>query len=276
MKGKWKSPAEIQDAFQGDFDAAGRTIADAAGEKVLARSLKDSSAKRAEQIRDFVKARGVMNESAVVEILEKLPANASNSDIADAARKLRTVLVGDLQAEANTLRYPGSRVLRDVKVLEMQRSMTVDDFNALPPDAKKHGLTLRTGVDGIKRVYREMTDIDALVVETPTDGGKAKILRFEQQKAGTRDTHADAKSQNDMAVREFDGAVAGAKELRLELKRRVDISEQIDLTSASQASKVTVGPAGKEFNESLDITAPDLERLVKELVVGARKPGSGK
>jgi hypothetical protein len=52
-----------------------------------------------------------------------------------------------------------------------------------------------------------------------------------------------------------------------------DIAKTLDLSSAEQAEKMTVGPAGKDFGESLEVTAADLERLMKKLVSDTRKGG---
>lgn len=55
----------------------------------------------------------------------------------------------------------------------------------------------------------------------------------------------------------------------MEIDGQVDITDQFDLGSIERAEKITVGPAGKGFDESLDISAPDLERLIRELLRGA-------
>ena len=144
---------------------------------------------------------------------------------------------------------------------------------------KKQGLTIRTGADDALRVYRVVTDIDALVVEDVPVGTKAKILRMEQQKAGLGDTHADARSQNDLAIDTIEQAASKGRPVRLESGGNVDISDRIDLSSTppkrsqsspgnahTASSARTVGPAEKGFDESLGINAADLLRLMKEII----------
>jgi len=64
--------------------------------------------------------------------------------------------------------------------------------------------------------------------------------------------------------------------IRLELNGK-NITPEIDLASDSSATKATRGPSDKGFDESLGITAADLERLVKSLVdAAAVKPTDGK
>jgi len=224
------------------------------------------------EIREFVKSHGILDQERAAKILDELSPNPSKSEIADAARKLRTLVVSDLVASQDAVLFPAARVLRDVQVFEEQ-PLSVEEFRSMP-QADKQGLTLRKGRDGLDHVYKKETDIDGLVVEEPAAGTKAKILRMEQQKAGTTDTPSSALAQNAKALKVIDAAIGGQKTVRLELEDGVDISEQLDLASADQAQKVTVGPAGKGFDESLEITAADLERLMKELVMDAKKPGS--
>jgi hypothetical protein len=97
--------------------------------------------------------------------------------------------------------------------------------------------------------------------------GKARIERFEQQKTGTTDTHPQAQEQNRTAVRAISEHLSGGRRVRVETREHVDITEQLDLTSATNASQVTVGPAsGSKFDYSLGITAADLEALITNLV----------
>jgi hypothetical protein len=54
MKSKWHTPEEMQQAFGGDLDAARQSIAREAGKKADSQLMKDRSARRAEQIRQYV------------------------------------------------------------------------------------------------------------------------------------------------------------------------------------------------------------------------------
>ena len=267
MKGKWKTPEEMQKAFNGDFDAAKQSIGNAVAQKASGLAVQQASKQRATQIREWVRSRGALKDEKVVEIISRLPEHPTKLQVNQAMQELRSALVGDLLAEENAARYPGARVLRDVQVLEEQPNISVEQFRGRQGD-QKQGLTLRSGADGNQHVYRGVTDIDALVVAERADG-KLEILRVEQQKTGGGDTPADAKSQNKSALDVVDKAVAGNGTVRLELNG-VDITDNLDLATASGADQVTVGPAGKGFDESLQITASDLERLMKDLVMEAK------
>jgi len=271
MKGKWKTPEEMQKTFKGNFDAAKQSIEAAVAEKAGAHAIRQTSAQRVAEIREWVRSRGVLQEQQVVDIISKLPDNPTKAQIAQAAQQMRSVIVGDILAEQNAARYPGARVLREVKVWEEQPNITADQFRARSND-QKQGYTVRTGADGNEHVFKDVTDIDALVVAERADG-KLEILRLEQQKTGVRDTPAAAKAQNRAALDAIRDSLAGNKRIRLETEGRVDITDQLDLTTAAGADQVTVGPAGKGFNESLEITATDLERLMKDLVMEAKASG---
>lgn len=62
-----------------------------------------------------------------------------------------------------------------------------------------------------------------------------------------------------------------AKKIRLEIAGH-DISDDIDLASDVDASKTTRGPAGKGFENSLGVTATDLEVLCKDLLGSNSSP----
>lgn len=267
MKGKWKTPEEMQNAFNGDFDAAKQSIGNAAAQKASGLAVQQASKQRATEIREWVRSRGVLEEQKVVDIVSRLSENPSKEDILQATRDLRTVLVGDLLAEENAARYPGARVLREVKVWEEQPNITAEQYRSLGRD-QKQGLTSRRGENGSEHIFKDVTDIDALVV-AEGQSGKLEILRVEQQKTGARDTQANANAQNKAALDAIADALAGKKTIRLETQG-TDITDQLDLSTASGAHQVTVGPAGKAFDESLQITAPDLERLMKDLLMEAK------
>lgn len=67
-------------------------------------------------------------------------------------------------------------------------------------------------------------------------------------------------------------ATAGKKVLRLKVGDR-DITSEIDLGSDAMARKSTRGPAGKGFDQSLGISARDLEALCKDLLFKASGAG---
>jgi hypothetical protein len=79
-------------------------------------------------------------------------------------------------------------------------------------------------------------------------------------------------TQNEVALSSIESSLIVDRRIRLEPEAKIDIIDQLDLTSTESADKVTVGPAGpKKFDESLGITALDLERLVEELVIANAK-----
>jgi hypothetical protein len=270
MTSKWNGPEEMQQHFGGDLDAARKNIAREVSKKAEAAELRKTSLLRAAQIRELVEEHHLMRHEGVKKVLARLPTNPSKADIASAAVDIRTVIVSELRAKEVAARYPNVKVLREVKIWEEQKQLPLDELDRLP-ESKKRGLTRRTDADGETRVYKNVTDIDLFLVEDLSGSGKAKILRFEQQKTGANDTPAAAKAQNDISTNKLEEARSGATRIRLELEDKVDMIEKIDLESAAGAAKVTVGPAEKSFDESLGITAPDLERLMKSLVADAQK-----
>jgi hypothetical protein len=80
------------------------------------------------------------------------------------------------------------------------------------------------------------------------------------------------RTQNEVALSSIESSLIVDRRIRLELEAEIDIMDQLDLTSTESASKVTVGPAGhKKFDESLGVTAIDLEELIEELVISGVK-----
>jgi hypothetical protein len=251
-----RTDAEVEQTFNDDPDSALKAIRARAAQTSKDERLTVQSKEKAEKIEAFVKEKKILNTKAAVDIISELPESPSNSEILEAARQLRTVVVGQMEVERNQAKFPDAEILTEVKV--WQERLPGDD-------AVSGGLTQRNGV-----TYRDITDIDLLAV-TPGPNGK-KIIRFEQQKAGQKDTNADASGQNEKAIQAIAAARAGKRRLILEANKR-DITQTLDLASADHAEKVTVGPAGKNFDESLEVTASDLERLMKK-IVSENKKGS--
>lgn len=67
----------------------------------------------------------------------------------------------------------------------------------------------------------------------------------------------------------------GEAEIRLVRASDEHLAEMIDLATDATAKKRTRGPSNRVFNESLEITATDLEALFKELIE-ANMPHEGK
>jgi hypothetical protein len=113
-----------------------------------------------------------------------------------------------------------------------------------------------------------------MIIEHPESGGKAKIIRIEQHKTGIHDTPSAASTQNNVAISKINDHFAKKCNIRLETSPGVDISEQLDLSSVQHAQRMTIGPAGKNFGESLGITAQDLDRLAQDLAERALEQGT--
>jgi len=264
MKGKWATAEGMQTSFGGDFDKAIADIDKALEIKAEAKRIKAESLRRAEEIRQFVSAHGTLSQEAAVKILRDLPAHPTPAQINLAVRDLRVLVIGDVLAIETAQAFPGAHVFREVRVLQEEPNISYASFQAMTAE-QKFGLTTRPGATGTLVVYRGVTDIDAFVIDRAA-GGKGKILRMEQHKTGVTDTHAKAKAQNDLAAGAIDSALRGGPGIRLETADKVDITDQVDLTSVRTAEQVTIGPADKQFDRSLGITAGDLERLTKDLV----------
>jgi trimeric autotransporter adhesin len=260
MKGKWSTPDEMRRSCNDNLEYARELIARALQEKVDAQAVRTASGQAATRIRELIVSDRLLESPEALTALRQ--------PVAIAVEQLRAIVVSAMSEAQNATRFPGSRILRDVKVWEQQTDMTPEQYKTSPAEAKQ-GLTVRTGPDGIQLVYRLLTDIDMLVLDD-SGGAKARIRRMEQQKSGARDRPSDAKSQNDTALDALASASREEKSIRMETREKVDITDQIDLTSATADVARTIGPAGKGFNESLGITAADLARIIKEIVIEAK------
>ncbi len=253
MKGKWGDASQTQSSFAGDLAAARTAIRVELAGKARSQGARNDSARRVAELRRFADDHGLFDASQAKEILAGLSDPPTKAQLLNAAQELRTVLISEVRTAEALAAHPDKQILNDVKVLELTE-MSLDEFSSLPRQ-RKHGLMVRDG-----RIFREVTDIDALWLE-PIQGGPSRIARMEQQKTGKGDTHADAARQNSNAM----SAMSDPGRIRLEVDGR-DITKTIDLTTASTAEQVTAGPALKQFDESLGITATDLERLVRDLL----------
>lgn len=120
--------------------------------------------------------------------------------------------------------------------------------------------------DGL-RVYLEIPDID-LMVTKDHPGGKGEILHSEEIKTGINDQAKTARTQLDDGHKAITEAASGGKRVKL-LESGKDVTDQIDLATIDNkdTTDATRGPADKKgFEASLDITARDLEALIKQLL----------
>ena len=262
MKAQWKTPDEARSAFGGDAERAKETIASAVAKKNAGKERKDASGQRVAQIREFIAERKILETGTAAKILADLPAQPSKAELSEAVRKLRSEVIGELDAAEERSKHPAAKVLREVKVFE-QADIAIEQFRAMPPDAKQ-GLTIRADANGEEHVFREVTDIDELVLE-PVSDGRSRIVKMKELKTGKGDTPAAAREQSDRARESLLAGAAQPGRIHLEAGGR-DITDEIALSTAAEADRVVVGPAGKEFDESIGITAADLERLMKEVV----------
>lgn len=172
-----------------------------------------------------------------------------------------------LRAEAERA-HPDAEVLDGIKVYEKLPEADIAEWEARNPGGTRDGLTERA--DGL---YIQRGEIDVMVIERQP-GGKAKVTAREEVKTGARDTNADARGQLDDQTRLLRDAAAGKRIVRLEARNR-DITSEINLESDATATKSTRGPAGKGFDNSLGISASDLEALCKELLAKAATAEKG-
>jgi hypothetical protein len=277
MKGKWKSAEGMMEAFGGDVTRArgeiAETLAKKAGEGAVKAAIRARSAAGVNELRSLVDEHGLMKDPAIRKELAKLERDASPAAVKQAVRKVREVIVAELRASENAARFPGSTIYREVKVWEEQAT-TAEEFRQMP-SSKKHGLTIRADSDGVTRVYRLVTDIDTLITDSPATGS-ARIDRLEQEKTGVEDTAGHAERQNAAAMKALESAASGGPKVRLEIDGGIDITAKVNVVTAAGAKQSTFGPAvteGKAYDESLKVTARDLEELVKSLVADEAKRG---
>lgn len=291
-----KRPLEdFRRQYGGDVDAASRQVVAATARAKADTAAAVASTAKAEQIRKFVEDTGLMKDPRARDIVEVLArkvaaAEAKNATVqdksqrakydddiadarADAVAALRSHIVSEYMQAQLASRFPGSRVRKDVQVWQEQdaKYKTSEEFKA----ANK--AMFATSAPGVKRfetsdgprVYLEITDID-LMVTLDQSGGKAKILHTEEIKTGHGDSPQKARAQLDKSAKTIGEAVAGGARVKL-LHGGDDITGQIDLASMSRATAVTRGPANKPFQESLGITAKDLDMITNKLL--DTKPG---
>jgi hypothetical protein len=117
MKGKWKSPEEMQQAFGGNLDAARADIAREVGKKAEAATIKERSLRRSDEIRTFVEEHGLMKHEQVRKVIEELPEKPGSQDLEDAVYSVRSFITSEMRAEEISARFPDAHVLREVKIL---------------------------------------------------------------------------------------------------------------------------------------------------------------
>jgi hypothetical protein len=185
-------------------------------------------------------------------------------------RAVRGKLAGELAARNAEAKFPGSEVLRDVKVWIEHPETDIPTWRANHPEMKPEVVVqVKNG-----KVHLLSTDIDVLVISAREPGKPSRILHREEVKSGARDSAAEARDQLATQKRRLAGDLTGGTSLMLEHNGK-DITSDIDLGSDASATMTARGPAGKDGfsgtqggikGASSGITAQDLEALVKDLI----------
>jgi len=256
-----KTPQEVQKMFGGDLDAARERVRAAVGADQERAATAVQSKERVADLRKQIADRALMNDPEVRAIVER-PTKSPNERLP----KLRDKLIAKvLRAEAEHA-HPGAEVLDGVKIYEKLPEADLAEWRNNNPRKRADGLIERD--DGL---FAQRGEIDMMVIERQPSG-KAKVIAREEIKTGMLDSNADARGQlNDQSTLFRDGA-AGKKSIRLEVGER-DITAQIDLGSDSPINTTTRGPAGKGFDQSLGVSANDLEKMCKDLLAEASAAG---
>jgi hypothetical protein len=253
-----KTPEQLRDMLGSDLEAAHERVrAEVRLDRERA-AVAAQSKERVAGLRKQIADHSLMDDPDIRPIVDDTTERGASNRLS----KLRDKLVAKLlRAEAEKA-HPQAEVFDGVKLYEKVPEANRDAWNANNPGKKGEGLVQRG--DGL---YVQRGEIDMLVIERQPSA-KAKVISREEIKTGTRDTNADAQGQlSDQAALLRDGAI-GAKVIRLEVGGH-DIAGEIDLGSDASASRSTRGPAGKGFDETLGVSASDLEKMCKELLAEA-------
>jgi len=256
-----KTPVEQRSMFDGDLEAARAKVrAEVRAEQEVA-ATKAQSKVRVQELKQEIADKGLMRDPeirAIVDDASKKPK--------DKVSALRDKLMAKiLKAEAQAMR-PNAEVIDSMKIYEKLPEETLAEWKTKHPGRKIDGLIERD--DGL---YMQRAEVDMMLVERNPDGARSKILSREEIKTGVLDTDAKAQSQLNVQSELFKDGASGAKKLRLEVGGR-DIADELDLASDAFASKSSRGPALKGFDNSLGVTATDLENLSKELLKSTPAP----
>jgi hypothetical protein len=250
-----KTLTEQRAMFEGDLEAARDQVRAALRAERAAAALKEQSRQRVDELKREIAERGLMTDPEIRAIV-----NDATKKPKDKLPTLRDKLMAKvLKAEAQAA-HPDNEVVDGVKIYEKLAETSIAEWKNNHPGQKTDGLTERD--DGL---YMQRGEIDMMVIERRPGGVRSKIVAREEIKTGIVDTDAKARGQLDAQGTLFTRGASGETTVRLELRGR-DISNEIDLASDASASKSTRGPAGKAFDNSLGVTATDLEGLCRDLL----------
>lgn len=262
IRGK-RTDADVQKQFDGDFSRVEAAIAKRLGK---AATTVDSKAQLQKKIQDAK----LMEDPLVRDIIERLGPTPSQAQLENARSTITDHVMGELNARQLEAKYPGTRVLRNVRISKRLAKMSREQYRAT--GASVDGVR-ELIVDGETYVYRDVSDVDAMVVAAGGDG-KLKIVHREEVKLGT-DSPTTAQDQLDAGRTAIANAADGGTDIRLDVNG-VDMTEAIDLASVRESTEATRGTANRGFKESVGITQKDLRSLMDELLQQARsaaKPG---
>jgi hypothetical protein len=257
-----KTPQQVHDMFGGDLEAARERVRAAVRADQDRAAMVVESKARVAELRRQIADRGLMDDPDVRAIVEGTTADTWNERLG----MLRDKLVAKLLRVEAEHAHPGAEVIDGVKIYEKLPETSLDEWKANNPGKPTSGLTRREG-----RLYMQRGEIDMMVVEQQSSG-KAKVIAREEIKTGSHDTNARARAQLDDQTGLLRDGASGKRPIRLEVGDR-DITGEIDLGSDATARKSTRGPAGKGFDNSLGMSANDLEAMCKDLFAKAAASG---
>ncbi len=256
-----KSLAEQRAMFDGDLETSREKVRATTRLGQEAAALKAQSKVRVEELKRAIADRGLMREPEIIALMEDVSKKPKDKLPTLRDKLMAKILKVEVQA-AN----PNTVVFDGVKLYEKLPEASIADWKTKHPGQKTDGLIERE-----QGLYMQRGELDIMVVERDPGGARGKIRSREEIKTGVVDTDAKAKSQLTAQSDLFKDAASGAKNIRLEVGGR-DIADEIDLASDAFASKSSRGPAGKGFDNSLGVTASDLEALCKDLLKSSPAP----
>ena len=250
-----KTPEQTRDMLGSDPHAARERVRTELRAERDRAAVGARSKQRVAELRQLIADRGLMDDPEVREIVGGTTVRNWGERIA----MLRDKLIARIVRSELEHAHPGADVFDNVKLLEKVREANLQEWKAGHPGEDARGLTERN--DGL---YIERGEIDIMVIERPVSG-KGRVIAREEVKTGFRDSNADARAQLDDQTNLLRDGAASRRSIRLEVRER-DITSEIDLASDAAAKKTTRGPAGKVFDNSLGVTATDLEKLCSDLL----------
>ena len=120
------------------------------------------------------------------------------------------------------------------------------------------------------KVWIRRGDIDLAVTRPSPDSGRSQIVRLEEIKSGKKDKPSKARGQLDKVQGLLERIENGDTTVRLHPNRDTDVTDQFDLSNSASIQTVTKGPDGKAFDETLPLTATEINTIAQK-AIGKRK-----